>query len=462
MKKYYIITLIAIFTIAILQGYGIYLWYQNYVNTQIDIVRAKLNISIDEEYAIRAHKRHHPFKGGKQRLFYKIMTDEEVKKIAPPKDHIIKLKEVNVQDLRNRGIVETEADVFGLLSKDVVSLSGNDINLQRLSMIFKKNINKDFPYILYLLDENKNVIKHCGKEKDADSWQSCKPIAVGLKPLRFVSVRIKIAPSSFFKNSIATLLLSVSLALLVIFCVGYQMTIIRNKEMELKIRAISIHGTIHDLKSPLASVLLLLSFVKDEIKNSEQRSMLEKAEMQIRKLSNRIKTILLTAKANESKSLLNVEPTDIASLVSSSKELALSHFEDIRPSIIITDCRIEKVKVWVDRFLLENAIYNLIENAVKFSEIPAHVEIHIDENDKYVFISIIDQGIGIEKKQQKKMFNQFYRLPNTQSKNGYGIGLAMVRYTVKAHRGCIKVESEKGKGSTFTIILPLRNKVSKS
>lgn len=461
MKKYYTITLIAIFTIAILQGYGIYLWYQNYVNTQIDIVKSKLNISIDEEYAIRAHKRHHPFKGGKQRLFYKIMTDEEVKKIAPPKDHIIRLKEINVQDLRNRGIVETEADVMGLLSKDVVSHSGNDINLQRLSMIFKKNINKDFPYTLFLLDENKNVIKHCGKEKDADSWQSCKPIAVGLKPLRFVSVRIKIAPSSFFKNSIATLLLSVSLALLVIFCVGYQMTIIRNKEMELKNRAISIHGTIHDLKSPLASVLLLLSFVKDEIKDAEQRSMLERAEMQIRKLSNRIKTILLAAKANESKLLLNVEPTDIASLVSSSKELALSHYKVMQPTIFITDCRTEKATVWVDRFLLENTIYNIMENAIKFSRIPAHIEVHIDENDKYVSVSIKDQGIGIEKKHQKKIFDQFYRLPDTQSKDGYGIGLAMVKYTIKAHGGCIKVESEKDKGSTFTIMLPLSNKVSK-
>lgn len=102
-----------------------------------------------------------------------------------------------------------------------------------------------------------------------------------------------------------------------------------------------------------------------------------------------------------------------------------------------------------------------MENAIKFSGIPAHVEVYIDENDKYVSVSIKDQGIGIEKKHQKKIFDQFYRLPDTQSKDGYGIGLAMVKYTIKAHGGCIKVESEKDKGSTFTIMLPLSNKVSK-
>ena len=64
-------------------------------------------------------------------------------------------------------------------------------------------------------------------------------------------------------------------------------------------------------------------------------------------------------------------------------------------------------------------------------------------------------AIGIDKKYQKKIFEQFYRIPATHHKSGYGIGLAMVKYAVKAHGGTIKVVSEPGKGSTFTFTLPL-------
>ncbi len=69
-------------------------------------------------------------------------------------------------------------------------------------------------------------------------------------------------------------------------------------------------------------------------------------------------------------------------------------------------------------------------------------------------ISVKDKGVGIDKKYQKKIFEQFYRIPATHHKSGYGIGLALVKYAVKAHGGSIKVESEPGKGSTFIFMIP--------
>lgn len=95
-----------------------------------------------------------------------------------------------------------------------------------------------------------------------------------------------------------------------------------------------------------------------------------------------------------------------------------------------------------------------MENAVKYSVKEAHIEVSITDSQRFVLVSIKDYGIGIDKKYQKKIFEQFYRIPNTQHKNGYGIGLAMVKYAIKAHGGTIKVESQLGKGSTFTFTLP--------
>ena len=81
--------------------------------------------------------------------------------------------------------------------------------------------------------------------------------------------------------------------------------------------------------------------------------------------------------------------------------------------------------------------------------------IDIKQDEHFTIISVSDHGVGIDKKYQKKIFEQFYRIPATHHKSGYGIGLAMVKYAVKAHGGTIKVVSEPGKGSTFTFTLPL-------
>ena len=111
--------------------------------------------------------------------------------------------------------------------------------------------------------------------------------------------------------------------------------------------------------------------------------------------------------------------------------------------------------MYADKYLIENVMHNLMENAVKYSDKEANVEVNIKQDEHFTIISVSDHGVGIDKKYQKKIFEQFYRIPATHHKSGYGIGLAMVKYAVKAHGGTIKVVSELGKGSTFTFTLPL-------
>ena len=272
MKKYYCITILALIVVTLLQGYNVSLQYKNYIYNEIDRVNLVLKIAVDEEYAIRAHKNKHSHHDKKQRLYTKIMTDEDFLKAKPKKEDVIRFDEINIQDLRDKGIAETEAEAMGLLTKDRLTAKGNPINLAKLSQIFKKNLNEDFTYTLLILDENKKVIKSYGQTKDIESWQASKPIAIGLKPIRFVQAKVDITPSFFIRNSIETLVATILLALIIVFCVGYQMTAIRNKENLLRNREVSIHGTIHDLKAPLASVLLTLGFIKDSIEDMQPRS----------------------------------------------------------------------------------------------------------------------------------------------------------------------------------------------
>ena len=455
MKKYYCITILALLVVTLLQGYNVSLQYKEYTYKEIDKINSALKVSVDEEYAIRAHQNYNPHKDGKQRLYTKIMTDEDFLKAKPKKEDVIRFDEINIQDLRDRGIAETEAEAMGLLTKDILTTKGNPINLKKLSQIFKKNLNEDFSYTLLILDENKKVIKSYGQTKDIETWQASKPIGIGLKPIRFVQAKVDITPSSFIINSIETLISTILLALIIVFCVGYQMTAIRSKEDLLRNREVSLHGTVHDLKAPLASILLKLGFIKDSIKDADLQEMIASSERQIKNLANTIKTILITSKASESKLVINKEQVDIIELTQQAQEQIDINYASKPHAIGIHDHREENALVYADKYLIENVMHNLMENAVKYSDKEANVEVNIKQDEHFTIISVSDHGVGIDKKYQKKIFEQFYRIPATHHKSGYGIGLAMVKYAVKAHGGTIKVVSELGKGSTFTFTLPL-------
>jgi two-component system sensor histidine kinase len=458
MKKYYYITILAIMIITLLQGYNISLQHKNYIFNETDKINSELKVTVDEEYAIRAYQNYTQYKDGKQRLYYKDMSEEDFLKAKPKKEDIININEINIQELRDKGIVETEAEAMGLLTKDRLTAKGNPINLKKLSQIFKKNLNEDFSYTLLILDENKKVIKSYGQTKDIETWQASKPIAIGLKPIRFVQAKVDITPSSFIRNSIETLISTILLALIIVFCVGYQMTAIRYKEDLLRNREVSLHGTVHDLKAPLASILLKLGFIKDSIKDADLQEMIDSSERQIKNLANTIKTILITSKASESKLVINKEQIDIIELTKQAQEQIDINYASKPHAIGIHDHREENALVYADKYLIENVMHNLMENAVKYSDKEANVEVNIKQDEHFTIISVSDHGVGIDKKYQKKIFEQFYRIPATHHKSGYGIGLAMVKYAVKAHGGTIKVVSELGKGSTFTFTLPLNEK----
>lgn len=441
--------------ITLLQGYNISLQHKNYIFNETDKINSELKVTVDEEYAIRAYQNYTQYKDGKQRLYYKDMSEEDFLKAKPKKEDIININEINIQELRDKGIVETEAEAMGLLTKDRLTAKGNPINLAKLSQIFKKNLNEGFIYTLLILDENKKVIKSYGPTKDIESWQASTPIAIGLKPIRFVQAKVDITPSSFIRNSIETLISTILLALIIVFCVGYQMTAIRYKEDLLRNREVSLHGTVHDLKAPLASILLKLGFIKDCIKDADLQEMIASSERQIKNLANTIKTILITSKASESKLVINKEQIDIIELTKQAQEQIDINYASKPHVIAIHDHREENALVYADKYLIENVMHNLMENAVKYSDKEANVEVNIKQDEHFTIISVSDHGIGIDRKYQKKIFEQFYRIPATHHKSGYGIGLAMVKYAVKAHGGTIKVESELGKGSTFTFTLPL-------
>jgi signal transduction histidine kinase len=116
-------------------------------------------------------------------------------------------------------------------------------------------------------------------------------------------------------------------------------------------------------------------------------------------------------------------------------------------------------EVRVDRDAIEQAILNLLHNAMKYSGESRDIELRLQKKDSYALIQVVDRGVGIDPQEKERIFEKFYRIASEENKRlpGTGLGLTLVSHIIKAHGGHIEVESAPGRGSTFSIYLPLES-----
>ncbi|MBN2758258.1 MAG: ATP-binding protein, partial [Bacteroidales bacterium] len=114
-------------------------------------------------------------------------------------------------------------------------------------------------------------------------------------------------------------------------------------------------------------------------------------------------------------------------------------------------------EIFADQLHISNVFTNLLDNAIKYSKESPDIEIYTKNYKNQILISIKDNGIGIRKENQKKIFEKFYRVPtgNLHDVKGFGLGLSYVKKILEQHNGEIKLTSETGKGSTFDVYIPL-------
>src|SRR5205085_1353294 len=110
----------------------------------------------------------------------------------------------------------------------------------------------------------------------------------------------------------------------------------------------------------------------------------------------------------------------------------------------------------VDRGAIVDALVNLLTNAYKYSPERGKIRLRVTSDEKYVRLAVVDGGIGIARREHRRIFDKFYRANELLSSDveGSGLGLAIVRHIVQAHGGRVELESELGKGSTFALLLP--------
>lgn len=218
----------------------------------------------------------------------------------------------------------------------------------------------------------------------------------------------------------------------------------------------------HELKTPLnvisATAQLLEMYYKDDSIISKKDTLVKHVKsitLNTYRLSKLINNIVDTSKIEAGffeLNLLNVNIVDVVEEI----VMSVTNFIKVKGLSIIFDTDIEEKIIACDPEKIERIILNLISNATKFSNDNGEIFVNIKDMDEWVEISVKDDGIGIEEKKLDIIFDRFEQADKSLSRNaeGTGIGLSLVKSIVELHGGSIYVESEYGKGSKFTVILP--------
>ncbi len=209
----------------------------------------------------------------------------------------------------------------------------------------------------------------------------------------------------------------------------------------------------HELKTPLTSIKAYMQLLERSDLSEQHRKLVSKANSNITKLNNLIGDLLDVSKIQSGHLVLNVAPFELKKMILESVE-NVQHMYSSHELLITTP--IPDLILNADILRLEQAMTNLLVNAIKYSPGAPAVQISINQLEDTVRINVIDSGIGIAPENREKVFDRFYRAKELSPVfSGLGMGLFISSEIVKRHNGEIGVESEAGKGSTFYIILPL-------
>lgn len=207
----------------------------------------------------------------------------------------------------------------------------------------------------------------------------------------------------------------------------------------------------HELQTPVSSITLAADMLdKPSVADSPDRS--AKYIRIVKEEGNRmqwhIDNVLHIAKAENRTLLLKPEKTPVDTLVSN----LLSRYE----GRVLAELKATEASVTVDRQHFSNVLYNLIDNALKYTPVNPQIWVTTRQIADKVVVSVRDNGIGIPKHEQKKIFNNFYRIQdNTANVKGFGLGLSYVQQIAQAHQWNLELDSQEGEGSDFRIVLPV-------
>lgn len=255
------------------------------------------------------------------------------------------------------------------------------------------------------------------------------------------------------KRSSFGIFLSLLLSLAVISSLFYLLKIINQQKELATIKNDLISNITHEFKTPIATVSTAIEAIENfnVLDDKEKtRKYLAMSSVQLKKLHQMVEKLLETATLDSEQLILKKETIDIFDTI---ERLVTKHQFLNSDKEIIFSTNVKPIYLYVDNFHFENAVSNLIDNALKYGG--KSIEININSILNATEISVADNGNGIDKNQQEKIFEKFYRVPkgNTHDVKGFGIGLYYSKKIIEKHKGNLNLLSSKN-STIFKISLP--------
>ena len=237
---------------------------------------------------------------------------------------------------------------------------------------------------------------------------------------------------------------------------SFNQVIDRYREME-RSRQEFVSNVSHELKTPLTSMKILADslLLQDGVPVEFYKEFMEDIVHEIDRENSIITDLLSMVQMDSDQPRMNIKPVNI-------NELLTNLMKQISPiaarrNITLRLETVRPVVAEVDEVKLSQACINVIENAVKYNEDGGQVEVSLNADHIFFYINVKDNGCGIPPEDQEQIFERFYRVDKTRSREtgGTGLGLAITKKVVLLHKGSIRVESVEGEGSTFILQIPL-------
>lgn len=267
--------------------------------------------------------------------------------------------------------------------------------------------------------------------------------------------------NSYIFSSIRFMIPSLVFTIVLLITFIFTIVVIFRQKRYTEIKNDFINNMTHELKTPISSISLAAQMLNDETVTKSPAMMKHLGGVindESKRLRFLVEKVLQMSMFDRKKAIFKKKELDLNELadnVANTFTLRVEH----TGGHITTYLAAKYPKIYVDEMHFTNVLFNLLDNAVKYKHPDRPVELKLKTwNDQdHLFLSLKDNGVGLKKENLKKIFEKFYRVHtgNVHDVKGFGLGLAYVKKIVELHKGIIHAESEKGKGTTFIIQLPI-------
>jgi signal transduction histidine kinase len=370
---------------------------------------------------------------------------------------------INIERLKNKNNNLQQPIIIETKSGQSIPLFGDSIDFKKLTLkldktLTKKGLNADFDLVHTKLKKVVFAYNNVAKKEITKTYIPLKYnnlIKVKSDYLFFnqeVKLHFKNLNFIAFKKTLNSILLSLALSIGMIWCMFFLIRTINKQKQIAEMKNDFISNISHELKTPIAIVASAIEGIQsfnDTNDKEKTNKYLQISEVELQKLNTIVEKILENASLENKEVELKKTNSNLSEIIE--KSIQNHQLKTDKKLIFKTDKT--SIICNIDSFHIENSISNLIENAIKYGG--NTIELVLNQTQKNTTIEVKDNGNGIAKQFQDKIFDKFYRIPtkNIHDVKGFGIGLYYVKQMIEKHKGAISVNSGQN-WTSFKITLP--------